>query len=371
MEREQEYVGTIRKCPNCGAELQSFTGICPSCGHELNDNRVNDSVKDFFLRLEAVASNKNENEIQSLIENYVVPNNKESILEFFVLAASLLKTNVNPFSPSGRRNARFNEMWKTKLNQLSMKAKIILASDPDGVSKIAMIQKEVDSANAKAKKAKIGVIAAVVVAVAIIIGVGAFSIVDRKGAFIEVPKETFISTENITLTGSLSKYLKLDGDGVMIYCDEVQAPTVIGKIAVNSDVIAEIDRQYKEFLSSKKWKKEDCSKKIWWGTCLFDDRAGSFSFDLESENRNFKIIINSLSKEYFRTWSNPIGTNKTEKDYKQALKAFMDAKIHAIDLDLRVGITNQRIKNEVVKSEDYDWLTNSKDEQYGAGFKVK
>ena len=68
MEREQEYVGTIRKCPNCGAELQSFTGICPSCGHELNDNRVNDSVKDFFLRLEAVASNKNENEIQSLIE---------------------------------------------------------------------------------------------------------------------------------------------------------------------------------------------------------------------------------------------------------------------------------------------------------------
>ena len=49
----------------------------------------------------------------------------------------------------------------------------------------------------------------------------------------------------------------------------------------------------------------------------------------------------------------------------------MDAKIHAIDLDLRVGITNQRIKNEVVKSEDYDWLTNSKDEQYGAGFKVK
>ena len=33
--------------------------------------------------------------------------------------------------------------------------------------------------------------------------------------------------------------------------------------------------------------------------------------------------------------------------------------------------TNQRIKNEVVKSEDYDWLTNSKDEQYGAGFKVK
>ncbi|MFC1239689.1 hypothetical protein ACFGOO_09710 [Treponema vincentii] len=127
----------------------------------------------------------------------------------------------------------------------------------------------------------------------------------------------------------------------------------------------------RNFFLQKNGKKKIVLKKYGGGTCLFDDRAGSFSFDLESENGNFKIIINSLSKEYFRTWSNPIGTNKTEKDYKQALKAFMDAKIHAIDLDLRVGITNQRIKNEVVKSEDYDWLTNSKDEQYGAGFKVK
>ena len=33
--RQQEYVGKIYKCPNCGEVLNSFVRNCPSCGFEL------------------------------------------------------------------------------------------------------------------------------------------------------------------------------------------------------------------------------------------------------------------------------------------------------------------------------------------------
>lgn len=30
--RKQEFVGTIRKCPSCGAEVPAFAVTCPACG---------------------------------------------------------------------------------------------------------------------------------------------------------------------------------------------------------------------------------------------------------------------------------------------------------------------------------------------------
>ncbi len=43
--KKQEYVGTIRKCPSCGAEVPAFAVTCPACGHELNDTKISDSLK--------------------------------------------------------------------------------------------------------------------------------------------------------------------------------------------------------------------------------------------------------------------------------------------------------------------------------------
>ncbi len=38
--RKQEYVGVVKKCPSCGAELPSMVAVCPSCGHEIMSSEV-------------------------------------------------------------------------------------------------------------------------------------------------------------------------------------------------------------------------------------------------------------------------------------------------------------------------------------------
>ena len=43
-ERKKEFVGSIKKCPSCGEEINSFTDICPACGHEINSQKVSDTL---------------------------------------------------------------------------------------------------------------------------------------------------------------------------------------------------------------------------------------------------------------------------------------------------------------------------------------
>lgn len=49
--RQQEYIGTIRKCPSCGEEIPSFTAFCPTCGHELNSVNVPPTITDYSNQL--------------------------------------------------------------------------------------------------------------------------------------------------------------------------------------------------------------------------------------------------------------------------------------------------------------------------------
>lgn len=53
-QRQNVYVGNVRKCPSCGAELSSFTAICPHCGHELNSVKVPESIRIFSSQLNLI-----------------------------------------------------------------------------------------------------------------------------------------------------------------------------------------------------------------------------------------------------------------------------------------------------------------------------
>ena len=207
--RKQEYVGNIRKCPSCGAEIPAFSGKCPSCGHEFSDTKVDNSVKEFFDELAEYSDGyESENDKEksndygaskfiicvmavcglggyamlraqeegfdficllvimvgifmfiatflmkrpltqlekqkkNLIETFVVPNNKESIIEFLMMSASQIQKGTNPFTKDGQTNARWNSIWKVKIKQTIAKARITLANDKDATEKIAMIKKE-------------------------------------------------------------------------------------------------------------------------------------------------------------------------------------------------------------------------------------
>lgn len=113
-ERRTVFEGEIHKCPNCGEVLQSFVINCPTCGHEFRGAKNSTSVREFAAKLEEIERSRpvkkfglkkalaNQTEVSetdlrkiSLIRSFVIPNTKEDLLEFLVLASSNFNLNIS------------------------------------------------------------------------------------------------------------------------------------------------------------------------------------------------------------------------------------------------------------------------------------
>lgn len=84
-QRKAVYDGVIHKCPNCGEILNAFVSKCPACGYELRGTAVANAVQELYKNIQVAKSDK---EVVRLIKMFPVPNSKEDILEFMVLASS-------------------------------------------------------------------------------------------------------------------------------------------------------------------------------------------------------------------------------------------------------------------------------------------
>lgn len=113
-QRKTVYDGDLHKCPNCGGIIDAFVTNCPSCGHELRGSGTTSIVHRFSKEIAAISNNKVKEE---LIRNFYVPNTREDIIEFFILAMSNIE------SDSECRNA-----WAAKLEQTYQKAKLTFGS---------------------------------------------------------------------------------------------------------------------------------------------------------------------------------------------------------------------------------------------------
>lgn len=177
--RQQEYIGTIRKCPSCGEEIPSFTAICPACGHELNSVNVPPAITDYSNQLRQmdflIANSSSRSKVGwsnwngavkvlwvlcnifwccfplivyfiikgaglltapftpeeeskvSLIANYSFPNDRETI----VGALLFIKQQVAALAASkkSRTNIRWISIWKSKATQLYEMSKILVSND--------------------------------------------------------------------------------------------------------------------------------------------------------------------------------------------------------------------------------------------------
>lgn len=157
-EQKQEYVGNVFKCPNCGEILNSFSVNCPLCGYEIRNSNGNLSVQKFMKMLEQIETKEmivdeskstmkkifgrdfenedvlkqkrvnfekqKEREKINLIANYPVPNNKEDIIEFMILASS----NIDA---KGAKKNDITKAWIAKSEQVYEKAKIMFEDTPD------------------------------------------------------------------------------------------------------------------------------------------------------------------------------------------------------------------------------------------------
>jgi hypothetical protein len=73
--------GDLKKCPSCGAPVESFTSNCKECGHEFRNVNSNQSLNKLFEQLKKTPISQH----PSLISNFPIPNTKEDLIEFIVL----------------------------------------------------------------------------------------------------------------------------------------------------------------------------------------------------------------------------------------------------------------------------------------------
>lgn len=176
--------GNVHICPSCSAKVNSFQSNCPYCGHEFRDVRPSSALKELESKLQAVQINEqsiseqNQNPVKvnylnpfsvmdeqrrqlleaqnisldtkekiKIIESFPIPNTKEDITEFMILASS----NIDPailagMNKSGSWNNYYNtlelsKVWKAKMEQAYKKAKVSFGNDPD-FNKIENIYRE-------------------------------------------------------------------------------------------------------------------------------------------------------------------------------------------------------------------------------------
>ena len=136
-ERKISYEGEIHKCPNCGEVLSAFVVNCPSCGYEIRGGKASSSSRDFVAKLVDAA---NDNQRVTLIQSYPIPNTKEDILEFMIVASTNFDATAN-ISGNGMKKT-VSDAWLAKVEQSYQKATLLFANDSD-FSKIQTVYEQV------------------------------------------------------------------------------------------------------------------------------------------------------------------------------------------------------------------------------------
>ena len=138
-QRKTVFEGNIHKCPNCGEVLNSFTSNCPSCGYEIRGASNSAAVQEFAVKL-ALAGSRQEK--IAIIRNFPIPNTKEDIFEFMILASTNIGDNLEK---------DISAAWQSKTEQAYQKAQIFFQDEKE-FSRIQNIYSQVCAKLTKQKK---------------------------------------------------------------------------------------------------------------------------------------------------------------------------------------------------------------------------
>ena len=124
-ERKTVFDGEIHKCPNCGEVLKSFETACPACNFELRGAQSSSAVKDLAEKLERATS---ENQRIIIVKNFPVPNTKEDIFEFMLLASSNFDMS---YYLAHINEEDLSDAWLAKIKLCYQKAKLSFSDTAD------------------------------------------------------------------------------------------------------------------------------------------------------------------------------------------------------------------------------------------------
>lgn len=156
-QRKTVYNGELHKCPNCGELVNAFVTVCPTCHYEFRGAKASSIVKEFADKLGRIEQtrecqkphsfmgklygsdyqiNKTDEQKISLIRSFSIPNTKEDICEFMILAASNIDLKQyglynQAFVTASQRAV--SDAWLAKFEQAYEKASFSFANSSDFV----------------------------------------------------------------------------------------------------------------------------------------------------------------------------------------------------------------------------------------------
>jgi hypothetical protein len=194
---KSEKFGDVRKCPACGALVESFAIKCSDCGTEFRNIEASQNVVKFFDKLREFELggiddfyNENKNKIgcttiilwlffwyillpikiikliinackpakwtsfdiekEEFIMNYPIPTSREDILEFIILLTSKIENldYTDLLSDKGKVKNCWNKIWLQKIGQIKNKAALLMKDD----KKYIEINQMIDNAKKIHKK---------------------------------------------------------------------------------------------------------------------------------------------------------------------------------------------------------------------------
>lgn len=128
-ERKTVYQGAIHKCPSCGEQLNSFSVSCPYCGYEFRELKNSKIIEQFSQKINACS---NDSQIINIIRTCPIPNSKEDLFEFLIIA----KSNILLCDKNGDGILSYDEMellnaWLVKIEQCHEKSQLTLNGTSD------------------------------------------------------------------------------------------------------------------------------------------------------------------------------------------------------------------------------------------------
>tara|TARA_B110000503_G_scaffold7618_1_gene10364 strand:- start:31 stop:798 length:768 start_codon:yes stop_codon:yes gene_type:complete len=182
-EKKSQKEGTTKKCPSCGAPVESFNTKCSDCGHEFRNTeaaftvqKLNDELmkieevvrKDYFdnkrdrdvfpkgglMREEKVMMKMQvqiDQEIEaacadrklSFISTFPIPNSKEDILEILAIGIPEAKRKLSFWEKAQQSKGKMKKAWLAKCEQIIIKARFSMKDDKKILEEIEHYAKQI------------------------------------------------------------------------------------------------------------------------------------------------------------------------------------------------------------------------------------
>lgn len=163
-------LGDVKKCPACGAVVQSFHGVCPDCGYAFENVAANESVKKLAELLNKAEQDEMSDKDdyvtkETVIKTFPIPSSKANLIELI----SFIQTSISNEEDSYTRKA-----FEAKLQECFMKAKLMFPND----AHLQSLIQEVDEINTQLKSkrkrsnAKSNILGVILIVAGLLVGYG-------------------------------------------------------------------------------------------------------------------------------------------------------------------------------------------------------